>query len=140
MRRLFSALTLALTLLLLYPLLPGWAFLLSGVLAGPALLYEPLGYLFLALLGFLLAYYRPSSVYPLLALSFGIIYVESVHLADRKAPLIHYIVLFTSVFLAVPLYYLLLFASSFLPSLNNTAVAGLLLVSVYVLLYAVLKG
>ncbi|WP_297510203.1 hypothetical protein [Thermococcus sp.] len=140
MRKLLSILLFALALLLIYPLLPKWALYISGALAGLALLYEPLGYLFLAFLGSLLAYYRPSGVYPLLALSFGIIYVESAHLASRNVPLSHYVILFASVFLAVPLYYVLLFTSVFLPSLSNTLVAGLLMVSLYVLLYTILKG
>ena len=140
MRKLLSILLLLLTLLLIYPLLPKWALYISGALAGLALLYEPLGYLFLAFLGSLLAYYRPSSLYPLLAISFGIIYVESVHLACRKAPMSHYVILFASVFLAIPLYYVLLFTSAFLPNLSNTLVAGLLMVALYVLLYTILKG
>ena len=141
-RKLFSLSLLLLTVMMFSPTFSTLelAILFSAAfLSFLSFLWGSMGYVFLALLGILLVYRSVPGVYGLLTLSLSIIYVESLHLARRKAPLGHYVVLFASVLLAIPLYYTALMTSTFLPSLSNTSIAAIFIVSVYVLLYVVIK-
>ncbi|WP_456365357.1 hypothetical protein [Thermococcus sp.] len=108
----------------------------------PALLtffWLPAGYLSLTYLGFILVYRTPPGGVAVASLSFSLIYVESVYLMKRKAPFWHYLVLTASVILAVPLYYASAILSDFLPSLVNTVIAALFVVTLYMLLYTVVR-
>ncbi|WP_297523685.1 hypothetical protein [Thermococcus sp.] len=112
------------------------AFILPALLA---FLWPPAGYLSLTYLGFILVYRTPPGGVAVASLSFSLIYVESVYLMKRKAPLWHYIVLTASVILAVPLYYVSAILSGLLPSLVNTVIAALFVVILYMLLYTVIR-
>ncbi|WP_297068705.1 hypothetical protein [Thermococcus sp.] len=138
-RKLFSLSLLLLTVMMFSPTFSTLELAILFSAAFLSFLWGSMGYVFLALLGILLVYRSVPGVYGLLTLSLSIIYVESLHLARRKAPLGHYVVLFASVLLAIPLYYTALMTSTFLPSLSNTSIAAIFIVSVYVLLYVVIK-
>ncbi len=138
-RKLFSLSLLLLTVMMFSPTFSTLELAILFSAAFLSFLWGSMGYVFLALLGTLLVYRSVPGVYGLLTLSLSIIYVESLHLARRKAPLGHYVVLFASVLLAIPLYYTALMTSTFLPSLSNTSIAAIFIVSVYVLLYVVIK-
>ena len=138
-RKLFSLSLLLLTVMMFSPTFSTLELAILFSAAFLSFLWGSMGYVFLALLGTLLVYRSVPGVYGLLTLSLSIIYVESLHLARRKAPLGHYVVLFASVLLAIPLYYTALMTSAFLPSLSNTSIAAIFIVSVYVLLYVVIK-
>ncbi len=138
-RKLFSLSLLLLTVMMFSPTFSTLELAILFSAAFLSFLWGSMGYVFLALLGTLLVYRSVPGVYGLLTLSLSIIYVESLHLARRKAPLGHYVVLFASVLLAIPLYYTALMTSTFLPSLSNTGIAAIFIVSVYVLLYVVIK-
>ncbi len=112
------------------------AFLLPALLA---FLWPPAGYLSLTYLGFILVYHTPPGGVAVASLSFALIYVESVYLMKRKAPIWHYLVLTASVILAVPLYYVSAILSELLPSLVNTVIAALFVVILYILLYTVIR-
>ena len=112
------------------------AFLLPALLA---FLWPPAGYLSLTYLGFILVYRTPPGGVAVASLSFALIYVESVYLMKRKAPIWHYLVLTASVILAVPLYYVSAILSELLPSLVNTVIAALFVVILYILLYTVIR-
>lgn len=97
------------------------------------------GYVYLAVLGIVLVYFNLGGLYGLFLLSLAIIFVESVHLTRIRAPMRHYGVLFVAVILAIPIYYIVRSISAYLPSLSNTTVAALFLVSLYLTFYFVLK-
>jgi len=108
-------------------------------LAFLAFLWEPAGYLALGFLGVFLVYRSIGGFLGLLTLIFAIQYVESVYLAKRDAPAEHYYVLFAGTLLAVPIYYFAYLMSFHVPSLVNTVVASVFVVSLYVLFYIVVK-
>ena len=132
--------SLVLSLLFLYSFF-GWGaeFGIALILAVASLLWESLGYIFLAFVGLLLVYHRVGGIFGLTALVFAICAVEGLYLSKRNAPLEHYYVLFGGAFLAVPVYYFAYVLSFYTPSFVNTEVAALFAVLLYVLIYIIIK-
>ncbi|WP_457742925.1 hypothetical protein [Thermococcus sp.] len=132
--------SLGLSLLFLYSFF-GWSveFGIALILAVTSLLWESLGYVFLAFVGLLLVYHRVGGVFGLTTLVFSLCAVESLYLSKRNAPLEHYYVLFGGTFLSIPLYYFAYVLSFYTPSFVNTAVAALFVVLLYILIYIVIK-
>ncbi|WP_297551949.1 hypothetical protein [Thermococcus sp.] len=118
---------------------PGIELILVLSLAIVAPLWESVGYLSLAFLGFLLVYRSIGGFVGIFTLIFAIEYVESIHLAKRNAPAEHYYVLFAGTLLAVPVYYFAYLLSLYAPSLVNTVVGAVFIVLLYVLFYLVVK-
>ncbi|BAD86033.1 hypothetical membrane protein, conserved [Thermococcus kodakarensis KOD1] len=98
-----------------------------------------MGYAYLALLGIALVYHRLGGFYGLTLLSLGIIFVESLHLTRVGASMRHYGTLTAAVIMALPLYSVAYYLSAYLPSLVNTMVAALFVVSLYLLFYLVVR-
>ncbi|MBP1911538.1 hypothetical protein [Thermococcus stetteri] len=114
-------------------------FLALTLVSALSFLFWWAGYAYLAVLGIALVYFNQGGLYGLSLLSLGIILVESTHLTRIKAPMRHYGALFVAVIMAIPVYYIAQIVSSYLPSLSNTTVAALFLISIYMTFYLVLR-
>ncbi|NJE26332.1 hypothetical protein E3E22_06810 [Thermococcus sp. MV5] len=104
----------------------------------PVLILTPLvflsyffGTLFLvALIGFLV-YYKIGSIEGLFLVALGLIFIESAYLDREKAPREHYLIVTVASLLAIPTYILIAGLSAFMPKFEVTAIAVLVLLSLY---------
>ncbi|USH00847.1 hypothetical protein K1720_02485 [Thermococcus argininiproducens] len=104
----------------------------------PVLVLAPLvflsyffGTLFLvALIGFLV-YYKVGSIEGLFLVALGLIFIESAYLDREKAPREHYLIVTVASLLAIPTYILIAGLSAVMPKFEVTAIAVLVLLSLY---------
>ncbi|KPU63940.1 hypothetical protein EP1X_01765 [Thermococcus sp. EP1] len=104
----------------------------------PVLVLAPLvflsyffGTLFLvALIGFLV-YYKVGGIEGLFLVALGLIFIESAYLDREKAPREHYLIVTVASLLAIPTYILIGGLSAVMPKFEVTAIAVLVLLSLY---------
>lgn len=89
------------------------------------------GTLFLvALIGFLV-YYKLGGIEGLFLVALGLIFIESAYLDREKAPREHYLIVTVASILAIPTYILIGGLSMVMPKFEVTAIAVLVLISLY---------
>lgn len=89
------------------------------------------GTLFLvALIGFLV-YYKLGGIEGLFLVVLGLIFIESAYLDREKAPREHYLIVTVASILAIPTYILIGGLSTVMPKFEVTAIAVLVLISIY---------
>lgn len=89
------------------------------------------GTLFLvALIGFLV-YYKVTGLEGLFLVALALIFIESAYLDREKAPREHYLIVSVASLLAIPTYVLITGLSVVMPRFEVTAIAVLILISLY---------
>ncbi|WP_297519679.1 hypothetical protein [Thermococcus sp.] len=128
-RRFYSIIPLALITLILARLNPATLVLMPlGILA---LRWYSMGAAFVAAVGVYLVYARAGGFLGLTLISLALLTAEMAYLDRERAPAGHYIVLLTAVFLAFPTYFLMAVTAPLVPRLEVTAVAAVLVLSLY---------
>lgn len=101
------------------------------VLALPALLSYFLGMFFLVVFIILLVYYKIGGTFGVLLVALALLFVESAYLDREKAPKEHYLILTVSVLLALPTYLFIRTLAVAMPRFEVTAIAMLILLTLY---------
>lgn len=123
----FSALPFLFLILLTY----GTRFFIPSLLLALGFLSYALGMLALLALVLFMVYYRVGGLYGMGLVALSLLFIESAEMDRKRAPREHYIILLLAVFLALPLYYLVLGLAPLMPSLEVTMVAALMMVLLY---------
>ena len=90
-----------------------------------------LGAVLLVVTAFLLIYHKMGGIYGLGVMALVLLFVECAYLDREKAPLEHYAILLMAVLLALPTFVLMRSIAPLVPGFEATALAVLILVSLY---------
>ncbi|WP_461866515.1 hypothetical protein [Thermococcus sp.] len=90
-----------------------------------------IGSIFLILTAFFLIYHKIGDIYGLGIMILALFFVESAYLDREKAPMEHYVILLLAVLLALPTFVLMESISHLVPGFEATALAALILLSLY---------
>ncbi|WP_048150557.1 hypothetical protein [Palaeococcus ferrophilus] len=123
----FSVLPFFLLLLLTY----GTRFFVPSLLLALGFLSYAMGMLALLALVLFIVYYRAGGLYGMGLVALSLLFLESAEMDRKRAPGEHYLILLLAVFLALPLYYLVVGLAPLMPSLEVTMVAALMVVLLY---------
>ncbi|RLF83348.1 hypothetical protein DRN41_07855 [Thermococci archaeon] len=89
------------------------------------------GTIFLVVIIGFLVYYKVGGIEGLLLVALALIFVESAYLDRENAPREHYLIVAVAALLAIPTYVLIAGLSIFMPKFEVTAIAVLILTSIY---------